>query len=163
MKQTKIAILFLASFSLIFSSVIIPTPKDTAAARTVYQWVAPKPTGKWTYVKTLKYSSPNTKDLKTFSTGVAGYILTSKIVKESSNKNLLVAGIVTGFQAVFSSKIKGNKVYVSVKCYYRENKYVLQSKRILYVYSDSKRKKLIKTYPIANEVIKDYKLVKKEV
>ncbi|MGG4037839.1 hypothetical protein [Heyndrickxia ginsengihumi] len=55
--------------SVLSLAILIPSKADAATYR-----YAPIPTGKWTYVKTMKYHTANTATPKQFAAGVASYV-----------------------------------------------------------------------------------------
>ncbi|KOR76531.1 hypothetical protein AM232_26130 [Bacillus sp. FJAT-21352] len=150
MKKIKMMALLLAS-TFIFT-VTVPVTQSVQAAS--YVRVAPEPTGSWDLVETKKYKAPNTTSAKTFAAGVTGYLA-------GSFKDKGTAAIASGIASIFASKIKNKNVYITAKCYEKENRYVRLNKVKYTLYSDSKRTKKLKSYSTTSKFIKEYKLIKK--
>lgn len=140
--------------ALLLSTVIAPLSTPETANAASYIRVAPEPKGKWKLEQIKKYKTPNYTTAKNFGVGAASY-LTGKF------KGLGAGVLASGLLNVFASKIKSKSVYITAHCYSKENAYVRLTKVTYSIYSDSKRKKKIKTISSTNKFIKKYKLVSK--
>lgn len=142
--------------SLCFTTItpVVTETQEVQAAKPGY-WTAPNPTGAWKYQQTKKYKAPNTTSAKQFGIGVAAYFL-------GNLKNTSVAAISSGIASIFAGKIKNKKIYITATCYKKENAYVRLNKVVYTLYSDSKRKKKIKSISVQSKFIKKYKYVYKK-
>ncbi|EIA19768.1 hypothetical protein, partial [Listeria fleischmannii] len=155
MKLKKFIVATLAT-ALCFTTItpVLTENQEAQAAKPGY-WAAPNPTGAWKYQETKKYKAPNTTSAKQFGIGVAAYFA-------GSLKNTSVAAISSGIASVFAGKIKNKQIYVTAKCYKKENAYVRLNKVDYTFYKDSKRTKKIKSISVQSKFIKKYKYVYKK-
>ncbi|EUJ42578.1 hypothetical protein [Listeria fleischmannii] len=124
----KIIGLILAS-TLIFTTI---TPLTQVAEASSYIRVAPNPTGSWKYQQTKKYKAPNTTSAKRFAAGVVGYLA-------GSFKDKGTAALAAGVVSIFAGKIKNKQIYITAKCYKKENAYVRLNKVTYTMYADKKK------------------------
>lgn len=118
--------------------------------------IAPDPTGRWTRMATLKYKINPTQDAQVFGFAAISYLGTDYVAGSKA-----AAAIASGVSAVFSSKIKGRDIWVTVHREKKDGKYVLLSRQRFDFYSNSSRTRRIKSVTITARIVKRTKYARR--
>lgn len=120
-----------------------------------YKRVAPKPKGKWKLRKKLKKTVKITKKLKkSGSAAIMTYVVQALASKYGGQAIWMFGG------TFFGSYFPAGNTYLTAWAYKRANKYVVQYKTVIHIYTNKSRKHIRKKASRIQSFVKKYKVVR---